>query len=162
MTTPGTERGTRGPIFAAMSRFFDEDGWQYQRIESQPALMMGFRGSRGSWRCVAQAREEQKQFVFYSILDQAAGESQRAAVAEFLTRANYGMVIGNFELDHADGEVRFKTSVDGTPSKGVLSLESIGHHVYLNVLMMDRYLGALESVLGGEATPEDAVALVRE
>jgi hypothetical protein len=145
-----------------MSRFFDEDGWQYQRIESQPALMMGFRGSRRRWRCVAQAREEQQQFVFYSILDQAVGEDQRARVAEFLTRANYGMVIGNFEMDYTDGEVRFKTSVDGAPGKGGLSPESIGHHVYVNVLMMDRYLGALESVLGGEATPEDAVASVRE
>jgi hypothetical protein len=33
-------------------------------------------------------------------------------VAEFLTRANSGMVIGNFELDFADGEIRYKTSID--------------------------------------------------
>ena len=34
------------------------------------------------------------------------------AIAEFLTRTNYSMIIGNFELDFADGEIRYKTSID--------------------------------------------------
>jgi len=31
---------------------------------------------------------------------------------KFLTRANYGMMIGNFEMDFTDGEIRYKTSID--------------------------------------------------
>ncbi len=34
------------------------------------------------------------------------------AVAEFITRANFGIVIGNFEIDFSDGEIRYKTSID--------------------------------------------------
>lgn len=30
--------------------------------------------------------------------------------AEFLTRANYGLVFGNFEMDMHDGEIRYKPS----------------------------------------------------
>jgi len=33
-------------------------------------------------------------------------------VNEFLTRANYGLNIGNFEMDFQDGEIRFKTAID--------------------------------------------------
>jgi len=38
--------------------------------------------------------------------------SKRGAVAEFINRANYGIIIGNFEMDFADGEIRYKTSID--------------------------------------------------
>ena len=33
-------------------------------------------------------------------------------IAQFLTPANYGTLIGNFELDFKDGEIRYKTSID--------------------------------------------------
>ncbi|MDJ1171766.1 hypothetical protein PMG71_20260 [Roseofilum sp. BLCC_M154] len=32
-------------------------------------------------------------------------------MAEFLTKANYGMILGDFELDLTDGELRDKTSI---------------------------------------------------
>ena len=33
-------------------------------------------------------------------------------MAEFLTRANYGIMIGNFEMDFNDGEVRYKGALE--------------------------------------------------
>ena len=37
---------------------------------------------------------------------------QITRVAEFICRANYGLVNGNFELDFNDGEIRYKCHVD--------------------------------------------------
>lgn len=34
------------------------------------------------------------------------------AVAEFIARGNFGIVIGNFEIDFSDGEIPYKTSID--------------------------------------------------
>ena len=147
-------------IFRIMRQFFDADDWKYSLIEDQPAVQVGFQGESGVWRCVAQAREEQKQYIFYSILDEAVPEDGLSRAAEFVARANYGLVIGNFELDHSDGEVRFKTSVDFTEAPGAITPEVIGHYTYVNVLMMDRYYGALESVIAGTDSPEEAVAKV--
>lgn len=39
-------------------------------------------------------------------------ENKRLAVAEILTRANLGMIIGNLELAFVDREIRYKTSID--------------------------------------------------
>ncbi|MEO3704272.1 hypothetical protein [Trichormus azollae] len=39
-------------------------------------------------------------------------KSQRMAVAEFIARGNFGIVIGNFEIDFSDGEIPYKTSID--------------------------------------------------
>ena len=53
-------------------------------------------GENGSWTCYAQTREDDQQFLFYALCPIRAPDKKRAAVAEFITRANYGMVIGNF------------------------------------------------------------------
>ena len=55
--------------------------------------------------------------LFYSVLPLNVPCGQASAIAEFITRANYGMALGNFELDFNDGEVRYKTSVDVTETE---------------------------------------------
>jgi hypothetical protein len=147
-----------GPIFDAVLRFFEDDRWDVARLDGEPVLSMNVAGKNGQWRCVAKSREEQKQFVFYSVCGMSAPEHRRQAVAEFVTRANFGMVIGNFELDFDDGEIRYKTSIDveGVPLAPAL----IKNLVYANVLMMDRYLPAITQVIEGSASPLAAVASV--
>jgi hypothetical protein len=79
------------------------------------------------------------------------------AIAEFLTRANYGMTIGNFELDYTDGEIRYKTSIDVTNDQ--LSPALIQTLVYINVAMMDEYLPGIQAVIDG-ATPIAAIQAI--
>lgn len=150
------EPGGAGPVFTAMVDFFEDDKWPFTVVASEPVLSLHFAGEHGHWICYAQARDEQEQFVFYSVCPMAMPDFKRRAVAEFVTRANYGMIIGNFELDYADGEVRYKTSLDveGT----YLSQPLIRQAVYANVLMMDRYLPGLLSLVYTEITPEEAIA----
>ena len=147
-----------GPVFGAMVDFFEDDNWPYSVVDGEAVLSMHFVGQSGHWICYAQAREEQQQFVFYSVCPMAMPDFKRAAVAEFVTRANYGMIIGNFELDYNDGEVRYKTSLDveGT----VLNSALVRQAVYANVLMMDRYLPGLLALVYNDITPADAVAQV--
>lgn len=144
-------------IFDAMQRFFDEDGWPTRRVEPDgPTLVTGFRGASGNWTCVAVAVEDQQQFLFYSVAPINAPAESHAAVAEYLTRANYGLHVGNFELDYRDGEIRFKTSVDVEGASLVASL--VRNLVYLNCLMMDRYLPGLLGVIHAGEAPADAIA----
>ena len=147
-----------GPIYNAMDEFFTQDDWHYERLGEKPMLEMRFAGDHGRWRCVARADEERERFFFYSILDTNVPEDKRPFVAEFITRANYGLNIGNFELDYTDGEVRYKTSVD--VEGGELTQTMIKNMVYMNVLMMDKYLPGIMGVLYDYATPEQAVAKV--
>jgi Family of unknown function (DUF1790). len=79
----------------------------------------------------------------------------RTAAAEFITRANYGMYIGNFEMDFNDGEVRYKSSVDfqDVPLEPYL----IRNTIYPTVQLLDRYLPGLLKVVFGGKTPIEAV-----
>jgi len=102
-----------GQILEAIINFFTEDDWSYTKIHSEPSLSLAFQGENGKWIGYdAKSRTEQAQFVFYLVCPVNAPENKRSPVAEFITRANYGTIIGNFELDYTDGEIRYKTSID--------------------------------------------------
>ncbi len=149
-----------GQILDTAIGFFQQDEWTFTQLEDQPILRLGFQGESGQWTCYAQAREEQAQFLFYSLCPVKAPEDRRMAVAELLTRANYGMFIGNFELDFSDGEIRYKTSID--VEGGQLTPALVRPLVYASVLMMDRYLPGIMSVIYGGVSPAEAVAKAEE
>jgi hypothetical protein len=149
---------TDGQFFEEIVNFFEEDGWPFVQIEGEPLLQMVFQGENGKWTCYAKARDDQEQFVFYSVCPINAPDSKRLAVAEFLTRANSGMIIGNFEMDFEDGEIRYKTSIDVEDDS--LSSAVIKRLVYANVMMMDAYLPGIMSVIYGDVTPLDAIAQI--
>jgi hypothetical protein len=92
-------------IFAIIINFFTADNWQFQQIESESVLQMAFQGKHGKWNCYAQYKDEQQQFIFYSIYPLTTPETQRLATSEFIARVNYGLTIGNFELDFRDSDV---------------------------------------------------------
>lgn len=100
------------PMMQAVKAFFTADNRTYEEMEGRNILRTRFSGEHANWTCYAQVKEEQERFMFYSTLESKVPEDRRIAMAEYLTRANYGLLIGNFEMDFADGEVRFKTSVD--------------------------------------------------
>ena len=147
-------------LLAIVESFLQSDDWNYTRLEDTTILSMGFRGNNGTWTCYARTREQEERFLFYSILSTNVPEHMRMAAAEYLTRANYGMLMGNFEMDFSDGEVRYKTSID--VEGGELTLKMIRTMVYVNILMMDRYLPGIMSVLHAGTSPAAAIEQVEK
>ena len=84
-----------------------------------------------------------------------ADENSRLAVAEYLTRANYNMRNGNFELSMADGEIRFKTYLHA--SDGVVDAEGARLAILMPFLMFDRYGDGLLEVVFGFKSPREAM-----
>jgi hypothetical protein len=138
--------------------FFQQEGWSYVTVEDQPELKFVYQGQTGNWMCVVRLQEADHQWLFFSVSPLDAREETRAATMEYLTRANYGMTIGNFEMDLDDGEVRFKTSLDVRGDR--LSPALVKQQVYANVNAMDFYLTGLLEVIEGRATPLEAIAAI--
>jgi hypothetical protein len=148
-----------GRILDAAIAFFEQDDWKYTRLAHSPVLRLGFAGENGQWTCFAREREEQEQFIFSSQFPAHAPEHKRLAIAELITRINFGIVIGNFEMDFSDGEIRYKTSIDleGCPALPELFKPLI----YANVFTVDRYFPAFMSVLYAGVSPREALAAIR-
>ncbi|MCL5996332.1 MAG: YbjN domain-containing protein [Chloroflexi bacterium] len=143
-------------IHQAVDSFLNSERWAHDILAGQLVHRVFYQGDHARLICFAQAREEEQQLVFYSYCPETVPEDRRTAMAEFIARANYGLVLGNLELDFEDGELRFKTSIDVEGTE--LSPELIRPVLYANVLTMDQYTPAIMTVICGEATPAEAAA----
>lgn len=111
------------------------------------AVSFGHRGDHGSWEVFCRARDPHSQIAVYSLHPRAVEPTHRTTMMELITRANFGLIIDNFELDLDDGELRFKTSLDFSNYRlsGPLIAQLIEH----NLDAFDRYLPALDAVMTG-------------
>jgi hypothetical protein len=144
--------------YEAVGKFMEEDGWHPQAIEDNYVYRAYFVGHNGEVTCFAQVRIDLEQFIFYVVMPVRAPAHMRLPVAEYITRANYGLRIGNFEMDFEDGEVRYKSSLD---FEGVgLTPGLIRNTIYPAVQTMDRYLPGILSVIFGGKSAEEAIASI--
>jgi hypothetical protein len=129
-----------------LKQAFAENGWPFSEVRGASVLVSDLSGPLGSWKFYAQVVEEQELILLYSICPVRAPEERRSDVANFLTRVNYGLSAGTFELDFDDGEVRCKTVLQLEPE---LDPAKLKRSVRANGLAMETYLPALESVVAG-------------
>lgn len=77
------------------------------------------------------------------------------AIAEALARINAQSVIGSFDLDFADGELRFRTSID--VEDGLLSEKMVDNMLGFSMTALERYHDPLMRVAFGDVEPELAL-----
>ena len=81
----------------------------------------------------------------------------RPLVLETLMRANHKLVLGNFNLDHSDGEIVYHLAAP--IGEAGLEDEVVGKLFGTAMATTDRYFTALMTVMYGGHTPEDAIYL---
>jgi hypothetical protein len=144
-------------IYEALKDYFQAGGLDVEEHADQNWVATDGFGQHGSWLLVGQAYEDRDQAAVYSVLPERVPEERRAAVTELVSRINYGLILGNFEIDLSDGEVRFKVSADfGGAEPGEAQLKPL---VATSLAQFDRWLPSLRDVIGG-ADPAETFASV--
>ncbi|MEI7555256.1 YbjN domain-containing protein [Candidatus Chlorohelix sp.] len=149
---------TKPSLFAIALEFFNSLDWNYEIAGGGTALSLSFEGENGEWQCYADIKDDEEQFVFYSVCPETTPHEQRSAMAEFLTRANYGIIIGNFEMDFEDGQVSYKTSIDVEGAR--LTVALVQRLVESNLDMMDLFLPGIRTINQGKMTPAEVLAKI--
>lgn len=134
-------------IYDAVKSYFAGTDWTFEERPGKSLIAFPVAGSNGNWLGFAKALEEDEQLLIHSVIPTEVPAGRRDALALFLTRANYGTVIGNFELDLDSGELRYKTSIDVEGSEMGEGL--IRQLVLANVVTTDLYLPGISAVLAG-------------
>lgn len=144
------------PILDALVEFFTGEGWPFHKMDTEEnSIQIGFQGDNGLWNCFAKAREDANQLLFYSICPVIAPPEKRGAVTEYITLVNYGLAIGNFEMDLESGVIRYKTYLS---TEGIsLTTEIIRQVVFPNLLITDRFLPGLLKTVYSEISPAEAL-----
>jgi hypothetical protein len=125
--------------------------------ESRIVMHMGDRAN-GSW--TAYLFERNECFICSSVFPVLAPEERRVAVAELLARINWALIIGNFELDFSDGEVRYKTSAFVRADK--LTPATARDLCFTNFSSLNRYWQAILAVSHAGKSAEEALSEMEE
>jgi hypothetical protein len=141
----------------SLQSILDKQGWQFYKI-SNSIVRIDVDGKAATWSTLVNCIDEYQQLIVYSICPNKAPEMKLSEMQEFLTRVNFGLKFGNFELDLEDGEIRFKTSIQfaGDCDPAPMIEECLS----LNIVTFDRYLPGILQVIFTDATPKDAIAII--
>ena len=159
-THASSDRELRLPMLAVAASAIEDRDLDWHETGDEEVIRADITGENGAWACYVVAREREGRCTVYSQAPWETPEARRLEMAELLTRINFGLPVGNFEMDFADGEIRFKTSVDVSGHR--LAPELFDNLFEANLATTDVYLPALEAVRDGRLSPKAAVALVEE
>lgn len=145
-------------IANAINTFLTEDDWFFS-FDKEHGLFQFQLLLQGKIKIINYIIEVKKdKFIVYAISPLGVDENDQAmmsAMAEFVCRVNYDLIIGNFDLDMHDGEIRFKYFVDCneiTPT-----IEMVCNSIHFPATMFKRYGGGIVDVLFGNSTAKEAI-----
>lgn len=139
-------------LITALETFLKNDDWNYTNDNN--VIKLKVNGKNGTYQGCFIVEEQRVRFYFLIPFNVPA--DKRLAVSEYICRANYGLPVGNLEMDMNDGEVRCKTSL--LWSESYLPSEEMFHEmIYLNLAVLERYFPGINAVIYGGIKPAKAV-----
>lgn len=137
--------------------FFNEAEWAYE-VDDNSTIRAIYEGDTIDFPVYIIANEDDQQLGVYGVLPKHVDDAYRLPVGAFLAALNYGLKIGNFEIDLGDGEVRFRADID--IEGGVLTAAMVRSMAASCVLNVDLYAPAIHGVASGEISPLQALDIV--
>lgn len=144
-----------GLLTESIRDYYDSQNWRYDYDPVNNVLRMSFQSKCvDSYRIITFIRDEER-FTTLTIFPIKIPEDKREKVEEFIARANYGMIVGCFEMDPDDGQLQFKD----TCLCGEIRLEQeiLENHIDIGFRMCDRYGPGLMEILYGDTSPQEAI-----
>ena len=136
-------------------RYLQTENWNFSVERERQIILTSATGDNGTYRIILDLKEEAHILIVYVYLPSKVPLEKRLQVAEYITRANYGLVIGNFELDFKDGEVRYKGSLEY--ADGDLPHKMMDQLIQKCAYTMNRYFPGLMRVIFGDVEALDAI-----
>jgi hypothetical protein len=151
-----SETPPTSPSFQALIDYIQSKNFNHTPYPEEKRVTLSMSGKNANYRFTARITHEDDYLqVTANYPFNVREEKLRSSTAELITRANYCMPLGKFEMDMEDGEVRFHlTHVIGELG---LTSEMIEKHFMTAYFTMDRYFPAFMQHIHAGYTPEDAV-----
>lgn len=153
------EREYSVEIAEVIKKFLVENDWRFMFDEKEGVftVVIGLKSKLESTRCEIRVGEDS--FINLAGVKFNAPEEARDAVCEFITRANYGLLNGNFEMDFEDGEIRYKSWCNCDDMLPTVAI--VRDAIVIPALMLTRFGDGLAAVIFGMKTPLEAIEEIR-
>ncbi|MBK8442517.1 MAG: YbjN domain-containing protein [Sphingobacteriales bacterium] len=132
--------------------------FQFRLDEDRELVRFGVAMRNCKLEVIIHVQEDRDILRCYALLPFNVPSNKRHEVAEFITRANYGLIIGNFEMDFEDGELRYKSTMN--TDGGAVNEEVIRCLIHANIQTVDKYAIGVLKIVYADMEPKEAVKLV--
>jgi hypothetical protein len=143
------------PALAVLEEVLAARGWRFRDIPGRDAVGWDVISDAGAWECYAIADAQPGLLLIYSVLTVTVPPPRRPDAAVLLTRLNFGLPVGAWELDLDDGTLRHRTSIDAPEGLGVATCDRL---LERNLDVVATHLPALAGFAAGELDIDGAVA----
>lgn len=142
-----------GKLFDVAVSWLEDNDWSFSQYETEKSVyaVTNYQGDHSTYKLVLEAYEKIDFFFVYAYISAKVPEKKYTAVAELLTRINFGLTIGGFQFDMNDGTIRYKCSVDVEGSS--LSPEMVNSMVGAALSSADEYFPAIMQITYADKTP---------
>jgi len=152
----GTRRLRGERALATLARLLADDGWR-PRPGGPGRFVMTYRANGAVFEVWAEIIVPSEQLVVNAVAPLTVPPGRRAAAAEYVLRATWGLYVGSMDLDLDTGQVRARCGLDfeGEP----LTPRLVRNALTIAVRIMETYLPGLARVIDG-AAPLEAIRAV--
>lgn len=143
----------KAQLFEAVGEYLKEKNWRYEYNEDKTMIRSAVKVMCKLQTIRILIAFGETEFAVFAIPNINADENTRDSVMEYITKINLGMRNGNFLLNPANGEVRYRTYVN---ARGMdeISKEVIEEAVLVPAMMLDRYGNGLAALMMGYSSPD--------
>lgn len=141
-------------IKEAIEQYLKNDEWNYEFDEEREFIRCGINLRNRLKECRIIVDIDETKYLSLALINLNCDEEHRAELSKFLTMVNYGLLIGNFEMDFNDGEVRYKIATnckDCIPSQAVIE-----DSLMIPAVMFEQFGDAILDVMFGVKSAEEA------
>ena len=138
-----------------VKEFLDKKELRHEWLEDHGVFkfVMGMRSKIKKAEVIIYIKKDS--ILVYGIPPLRADGKDLGRVGEYITRANYSLIHGNFEMDLSDGEVRFKSSTRF--GEDMPSMDVVGATLFLPLHMWEKYGDGFVALLFSDASPEEEI-----
>ena len=145
---------TPAPLFDALMAALAGTTWVTYDVK-QPAAMVDLQGEEAIYTSRYTAVESSRTIVCCTRCPVRVPKPTRRKATEFITRANFGLLLGGFDMCLDDGAIYYRASC--RIADGSLTMEMVEDLAWAGVFAFDRYLPRLLEVVYGDRPVDEAV-----
>jgi len=142
-------------IAQSIQQFFDSNDLKYMYLEDKHVFVTSLPVQDSlveQYRLILRMGEDE--VISHAQIETNVEEAHRKEVSHFLTRVNYGLKNGGFDMDFGDGEIRYRVFIDSGDRE--LTGQELFNLIILPGMMFSKFGNSLLAVMYGVADAEAA------
>jgi len=144
------------PLFRMLYEILNQNGWDFDFDNKNEIIKLDINGVNTNFHVFLLVDEEQESLLCNTHIDQKIPHSKRLEVCDFMSRVNYELANGNFEMDMDNGEIRYRTFLDLADT--VPSKDQVLNMFWNGVLGFDTFYPGLMKLVYGRCSAEEAAS----